>query len=99
MQGGGQGAYIGNIHRLASRLDCQWQLVAGAFDVDPERGRALAISQGLDPALTPLDGRVQIIKRGADDLSEAAKLRIRTPPAIPRTIWKSLPTSMPAWPR
>lgn len=73
--------------------------MAGAFDVDPERGRALAISQGLDPALTPLDGRVQIIKRGADDLSEAAKLRIRTPPAIPRTIWKSLPTSMPAWPR
>ncbi|WP_024846022.1 Gfo/Idh/MocA family protein [Paracoccus pantotrophus] len=50
MVGGGQGAYIGNIHRLASRLDGQWQLVAGAFDVDPERGRAFAISQGLDPA-------------------------------------------------
>ncbi|WP_418025528.1 Gfo/Idh/MocA family protein (plasmid) [Paracoccus sp. TD-10] len=50
MVGGGQGAYIGNIHRLASRLDGQWQLVAGAFDVDPERGRAFAISQGLHPA-------------------------------------------------
>lgn len=50
MVGGGQGAYIGNIHRLASRLDGQWQLVAGAFDVHPERGRAFAISQGLDPA-------------------------------------------------
>src|SRR5690606_8606345 len=50
MVGGGQGAYIGNTHRLASRLDGQWQLVAGAFDVDPERGRAFAISQGLDPA-------------------------------------------------
>lgn len=50
MVGGGQGAYIGNIHRLASRLDGQWQLVAGAFDVDPERGRAFAIAQGLDPA-------------------------------------------------
>ncbi len=50
MVGGGQGAYIGNIHRLASRLDGQWQLVAGAFDVDPQRGRAFAISQGLDPA-------------------------------------------------
>lgn len=50
MVGGGQGAYIGNIHRLASRLDGAWQLMAGAFDVDPERGRAFAISQGLDPA-------------------------------------------------
>jgi predicted dehydrogenase len=50
MVGGGQGAYIGNIHRLAARLDGQWQLVAGAFDVDPKRGRAFALSQGLDPA-------------------------------------------------
>lgn len=50
MVGGGQGAYIGNIHRLASRLDGAWQVMAGAFDVDPERGRAFAISQGLDPA-------------------------------------------------
>lgn len=48
--GGGQGAYIGNIHRLAARLDGQWQLVAGAFDVDPERGRAFACAEGLDPA-------------------------------------------------
>ncbi|MCX8996998.1 Gfo/Idh/MocA family oxidoreductase [Rhizobiaceae bacterium BDR2-2] len=50
MVGGGDGAYIGNIHRLASRLDGQWQLTAGAFDVDPERGRAFATAQGLDPA-------------------------------------------------
>lgn len=50
MVGGGQGAYIGNIHRLASRLDGAWQLVAGAFDVDPEKGRAFAISQGIDAA-------------------------------------------------
>ena len=49
MIGGGEGAYIGNIHRLASRLDGRWALVAGAFDLDPERGRAFAISQGLDP--------------------------------------------------
>ncbi|MBB4170736.1 putative dehydrogenase [Rhizobium sp. BK538] len=50
MVGGGQGAYIGNIHRLASRLDGQWQLVAGAFDVDPQRSREFAIGQGLDPS-------------------------------------------------
>ena len=50
MVGGGQGAYIGNIHRLASRLDGHWTLVAGAFDVDPDRGREFAINEGLDPA-------------------------------------------------
>lgn len=50
MIGGGEGAYIGNIHRLAARLDGQWRLAAGAFDADPERGRAFALSQGLDPA-------------------------------------------------
>ena len=33
--------------------------------------------------LAPLDGRVQILKRGADDLSEDAKIRIRTPPGHP----------------
>jgi predicted dehydrogenase len=50
MIGGGHGAYIGNIHRLASRLDGHWRLVAGAFDVDPEKGCAFAIAEGLDPA-------------------------------------------------
>jgi predicted dehydrogenase len=48
MVGGGEGAYIGNIHRIASRLDGNWQLVAGAFDVSPERGRAFAIGVGLE---------------------------------------------------
>jgi predicted dehydrogenase len=47
MVGGGEGAYIGNIHRIAARLDGAWTLVAGAFDVDPERGRAFALSQGI----------------------------------------------------
>lgn len=48
MVGGGEGAYIGNIHRIAARLDGAWDLVAGAFDVDPEKGRAFALSQGID---------------------------------------------------
>ncbi len=48
MVGGGEGAYIGNIHRIAARLDGAWQLVAGAFDVDPERGRTFAIKEGID---------------------------------------------------
>lgn len=47
MIGGGEGAYIGNIHRLAARLDGAWVLVSGAFDADPAKGRAFAQSQGI----------------------------------------------------
>jgi predicted dehydrogenase len=42
MIGGGAGAYIGGIHRFAARLDNQYELVAGAFDVDAVRGHAFA---------------------------------------------------------
>lgn len=37
MIGGGRGAFIGNIHRMAAALDGQIELVAGAFSSDPER--------------------------------------------------------------
>lgn len=50
MVGGGAGAYIGNIHRIAARQDGAFQLVAGAFDVNPQAGHAFAASQQLDPA-------------------------------------------------
>ena len=42
MVGGGQGAFIGAVHRIAARLDDRWELVAGAFSSDPARGRASA---------------------------------------------------------
>lgn len=49
MVGGGRGSQIGDSHRIAARLDGRYQLVAGAFDVVPERGRALADDLGLEP--------------------------------------------------
>lgn len=39
MVGGGQGAQIGYIHRSAAMRDFCFALVAGAFDIDPERGK------------------------------------------------------------
>lgn len=45
MVGGGQGAFIGAVHRMAARLDDQWELVAGALSSDPEC--ALASSREL----------------------------------------------------
>ncbi|MBB4038516.1 putative dehydrogenase [Microvirga flocculans] len=40
MVGGGRGAFIGAVHRIAARLDDRWELVAGALSSDPERARA-----------------------------------------------------------
>ena len=42
MIGGGEGSQIGPVHRIAARLDGCFELVAGALDADPERGREFA---------------------------------------------------------
>ena len=39
MVGGGPGAFIGDVHRKAARLDGQIDIVAGAFDVDPKKSK------------------------------------------------------------
>lgn len=50
MVGGGQGAFIGAVHRIAARLDGEFSLVAGALSSDPARAKASAAELGLDPA-------------------------------------------------
>jgi len=50
MVGGGQGAFIGAVHRIAARLDGEFALVAGALSSDPARAKASAAELGLDPA-------------------------------------------------
>jgi predicted dehydrogenase len=47
MVGGGEGAFIGGVHRMAARLDDRWTLVAGAFSADAERSRSFGGSLGL----------------------------------------------------
>jgi predicted dehydrogenase len=42
MVGGGQGAFIGGVHRIAARLDDRYELVAGALSADPDRAAASA---------------------------------------------------------
>ena len=39
MVGGGRGAFIGAIHRIAANIDGQIELVCGAFSSDPQRSR------------------------------------------------------------
>lgn len=50
MVGGGQGAFIGAVHRIAARLDDDWVLVAGALSSNPERARASGAELRIDPA-------------------------------------------------
>jgi predicted dehydrogenase len=47
MIGGGQGAFIGAVHRLAAALDGQYELVAGAFSSNPDTSRATGQLLGL----------------------------------------------------
>ena len=47
MVGGGQGAFIGGVHRIASRIDDRYELVAGALSSDPEQAKASAAELGI----------------------------------------------------
>jgi len=49
MVGGGRGAFIGAVHRIAANIDGQIELVAGAFSSDPEKSKA----SGADFFLSP----------------------------------------------
>lgn len=49
MVGGGPGAFIGPVHRLAAEMDGKIQMVAGAFSQSPERSREAGIGFGIDP--------------------------------------------------
>ena len=55
MVGGGQGAFIGAVHRIASRIDGHYELVAGALSSDPVRAMASAAELGIDPARSYMD--------------------------------------------
>jgi predicted dehydrogenase len=50
MVGGGEGAFIGAIHRIAARLDNQIELVAGCFSSKAERNAAMAAQLGISTA-------------------------------------------------
>ena len=50
MVGGGRGAFIGAVHRMAMRLDDEIELVAGAFSANGEQSRLSGEDLFLDPA-------------------------------------------------
>ena len=60
MVGGGPGAFIGEVHRKASRLDGHIELVAGAFDINPEKSLLQGKLLNLDPKRVYTDYKAMI---------------------------------------
>src|SRR5215472_2406217 len=57
MVGGGPGAFIGPVHRMAAELDGKIELAAGAFSQSPERSRAAGESYKIEPGRAYSDYR------------------------------------------
>ena len=70
MVGGGDGAFIGAVHRIAARLDDYYEIVAGALSSDAERALRSGAAIRLDPA------------RSYSDYREMARLESQRPDGI-----------------
>ncbi len=70
MVGGGEGAFIGAVHRIASRIDDQYELVAGALSSTPDKARRSGAALGLAP------------DRVYDDYESMAKAEAKRPDGI-----------------
>ena len=70
MVGGGEGAFIGAVHRIASRIDDQYELVAGALSSTPEKARRSGAALDLAP------------DRIYDDYESMAKAESKRPDGI-----------------
>ncbi|MEA1997331.1 MAG: Gfo/Idh/MocA family oxidoreductase [Gemmatimonadota bacterium] len=73
MVGGGEGAFIGAVHRKGALMDGQIELVCGAFDEVPEKGRAFGVKElFLDPARSY--GTYQEMARAEASLREGERM-------------------------
>jgi predicted dehydrogenase len=74
MVGGGQGAFIGGVHRIAARLDDAYELVAGALSSDAARAAASAAELHIAPDRSYADfaAMAQAESRRADGVDVVA---------------------------
>lgn len=72
MVGGGQGAFIGAVHRIAARLDDQYELVAGAFSSDAARSADSAADLGVARSYTSYAEMAQKEARRKDGIEAVA---------------------------
>lgn len=79
MVGGGRGSQIGYIHRSAALRDRSFELVAGAFDINPERGKDFGIQLGVAPERCYQDYKTMLMeeaKRSPEDRIEAVTIAV-----------------------
>ena len=76
MVGGGEGAFIGAVHRLAARMDDHYDFVAGALSSTPEKARRSGEALGLAPGrrVFAVIKTVAIDRRSLSRQSETADL-------------------------
>lgn len=74
MVGGGEGAFIGAVHRIAARIDGYFELVAGALSADKERALQSALALGIDAS------------RAYDTFTNMARLEKQRPDGIQAVI-------------
>ncbi len=78
MVGGGRDAFIGGVHRIAARLDDQYELVAGCFSSTAEKSMASGADLGVDPTRVYADF-TEMAKREARLKSGIEAVAIVTP--------------------
>ena len=75
MVGGGQGAFIGDVHRVAARLDDEYELVAGALSSNAERALASARELGISDERSYANFEsMAVAEAGRDDGIEAVSI-------------------------
>lgn len=72
MVGGGEGAFIGAVHRMAAALDGDYQLVCGAFSSDPARAQRSADALGVPRSYPTLEAMLA----GESVLPESERMQV-----------------------
>jgi len=72
MVGGGQGAFIGAVHRIASRIDGRFDLVAGALSSDPARAADSAVELGIERSYDNFEAMAVAESASADGIDAVA---------------------------
>ncbi|MCK0207107.1 Gfo/Idh/MocA family oxidoreductase [Starkeya koreensis] len=72
MVGGGAGAFIGAVHRIAARLDGDFTLVAGALSSTPEKSRESAQALGLARSYDDFEAMAKAEARRKDGIEAVA---------------------------